>query len=238
MRWAFLLPLLLAAPVRAEITTAAECDAAVAADPGKAREAAAVWARTGGGVPAQLCEASALAAMGAHVSAGTLLTELGQAPGQMGAGLRAAILGDAARQWLAAGQPDLAVETLDAADRVTPPDSDRLLLRARAEATAGDWPAAEAALGVLLGAHPDDALGHALMAAALRRQGRPEAALAEAERATALAPGLPEAMFETGAALAETGQRAAAEKAWMALIAAYPRSALAESARVSLDRLN
>ncbi len=76
------------------------------------------------------------------------------------------------------------------------------------------------------------------MAAALRRQGRPEAALAEAERATALAPHLPEAMFETGAALAETGQKAAAEKAWMALIAAYPNSALAGSARASLDRLN
>ena len=57
---------------------------------------------------------------------------------------------------------------------------------------------------------PDDALAHALLAAALRNAGDPAAALAEAERARALDPDLPEALFETGAALAETGETARA----------------------------
>ena len=60
---------LLAAPgARAEIRSADECAAAVAADPAAAREDAAVWLRMGGGVPARLCEASALAALGAHAA--------------------------------------------------------------------------------------------------------------------------------------------------------------------------
>lgn len=239
MRWTFLLLLLLAAPAEAEIRSAEDCAAAVASDPGAAREAAAVWERLGGGVPAQLCEADALAAMGAHGTAATLLTRLGETPERaVGAGLRAVILGDAARQWLAAGQPGLAVQVLDQADRIAPPDGERLTLRARAAAADEDWPAAQAALAALLAEHPDDALGHALMAAALRRQGDTGGALAEAEKARALAPDLPEALFEAGAALAESGQRAGAQRAWMALIAAYPDSALADAARAALARLN
>ena len=48
MRWLF--PFLLAAsPALAEIRSADDCAAAIAADPARAREAAAVWQRTGGG---------------------------------------------------------------------------------------------------------------------------------------------------------------------------------------------
>lgn len=243
-RWAFpcLLALagLAAGPVRAEAIASAEaCSAAVAADPAKAREAAALWERSGGGVAARLCEADALAAMGAHVTAATLLTRLGETPGRaIGAGLRAVIFGDAAREWLAADRPDLALAVLGQADALVPADGDRMTLRARAAAAEGDWPGAQAALAALLAAHPDDALGHALMAAALRRQGDLPGALAEAQQAKALAPTLPEAMFEEGAALAETGQKAPAQRAWMALIEAYPDSALAEAARASLAELN
>lgn len=245
MRWAFLFVGLMTglaatpAPLWAQIASAEDCAAAVAANPAKAREDAALWQRLGGGVAARLCEADALAAMGAHVTAATLLTRLGENPGRaIDAGLRAVILGDAAREWLAAGQAQLAIQVLDQADLVAPADGDRLTLRARAAAADANWPQAQAALERLLNEHPDDALGRALMAAVLRRQGDPAGALVEAERARTLAPTLPEAMFEVGAALAETGRRVEAQRAWMALIAGYPDSALAEAARAALTSLN
>ena len=240
MRPLFLALLLAASPAAAaEIRTPAQCDAAVAADPAAAREAAAVWQRMGGGVPARLCEASALSALGAHATAAQLLTNLAANPNRaMSAGLRAVILTDGARQWLAADRPDLARAALDRAARITPPDADRQVLIARVAAAEGDWPAARAALTAALAADPDDALAHALMAAALRNEGDPAAALAEAERARALDPGLAEALFETGAALAETGETRRASQVWLELIALHPDSSLAALARANLQRLN
>jgi tetratricopeptide (TPR) repeat protein len=218
--------LLAAAPAAAEIRSADACAAAVDADPAAAREQAAVWQRLGGGVPARLCEAEALAALGAHATAARLLTGLATNPNRaMSASLRATVLADAGRQWLAAGRPDLAREALAEADRITTPSRDRRLLAARAAAAEADWPAAEAAL-------------RALLEAALRNAGDSQAALAEAEAAHRLDPGLPEALFETGAALAETGQPDRAAEVWLELISADPESELAALARANIQRLN
>ena len=43
----------------ADIGSAEDCQRAIDTDASTAREAAAVWARSGGGVPARLCEAAA-----------------------------------------------------------------------------------------------------------------------------------------------------------------------------------
>ncbi len=240
MRWLLLLAALAAAPAaRAEIRSAEACRAAVASNPAAAREEAAIWSRLGGGVPARLCEASALAAMGAHASAAELLTAMAANPNRaMSAGLRAIVLADGAREWLAAGRPDLARAALAEADKITDPDPDRQLLLARAAAAEADWPTARTTLEALLAAKPDDALAHALLAATLRHQHDPAAALAEAERARALDPDLPEALFETGAALAETGKPEAAATVWLELIDHHPDNALAPLARANLQRLN
>jgi tetratricopeptide (TPR) repeat protein len=239
MRWLLLILALAPVAARAEIASPEECAAAVAADAGRAREEAALWERLGGGVPARLCEADALAALGAHATAARLLTRLAENPNRaIGAELRAVILADGAGQWLAAERPDLARAALDQADRIAPPDADRLVLRARADAALADWPAAQAALERAVAADPGSAIAHALLAAALRRQGEPEAALAEAERAYALAPDLPEALFETAAALAETGDTARAGELWLRLIRAHPESDLAAPARANLQRIN
>ena len=126
MRWLFL-PLVLATPAAAEIRSAEDCAAAVAADPAAAREAAAVWHRLGGGVPARLCEADALAAMGAHAhrraapDRGSPRTRTAPSRPRV----RAVVLADGAGQWLAAGRPDLARAALAEADKLTPPDAAR-----------------------------------------------------------------------------------------------------------------
>ena len=61
---------------------------------------------------------------------------------------------------------------------------------------------------------------------------------AEAEKARHLDPTLPEALFETGAAAAETGDSAKANAIWLQLIETYPDSDLAALARANLQRLN
>jgi tetratricopeptide (TPR) repeat protein len=226
-------------PAAADIGSADACAAAVAADPAAAREEAALWARTGGGVAARLCEADALAALGAHGNAALLLTRLAENPNRsMAAELRAVVLGDAAGQWLAAGRPDMARAALAQADRIVDPDPRRLILRARAEAAEADWPAARATLDRAVGTDPDDPLPHALLAATLRNLGDPRAALAEADTALRLAPELPEALFEAAAARAELGDVPGATRLWQQLIALGPDSELAAISRRNLQALN
>ena len=77
----------------------------------------------------------------------------------------------------------------------------------------------------------------ALLAATLRNQDDPAGALAEAQRALALSPDLPEALFESGAASAEAGDKAAAARAWLRLLEVAPQSDLAPLARANLQRL-
>src|SRR5690606_33746399 len=123
------------------------------------------WTRRGGGAEARLCEAAALAAMGATATAARLLTALAANPNRaMGVQSRATALIDAARLWLDAGAPDLASEALDSAARLTPDEREIALVRADIAAAEGDWPAALAALDARLAADPEDAPARALRA--------------------------------------------------------------------------
>lgn len=224
------------AGARPEIASAAECAAALAADPAAAREAAARWRVLGGGAEAEVCEAAALEAVGAPGAAALILTRLAENPRRaLAPSLRLAVFEDAARLWLEAGRADLALAVLANLDRLAPADPGRTVLRARAQASLGDFAAAAATLAA---APPDDAAARALRAAALRLGGDPAAARAEAAAALALAPDLPEALFEAAAAAAETGDRAAAGALWLRLLAAHPDHDLATAARRNLAALN
>ncbi len=240
MRRLFLaVSLALASPVSAEIASTADCARAIRADPAAAREDAAVWARTDGGVEARVCEAAALEALGAYATSARLLMALAENPNRaIGVPGRAVLFEDAARLWLDAGQTALARAALGSADRLTEAPPRRLMLRARVEAASGDWSAARASLDDVLAAEPDSAMALALRAATARRLGDPVAALADAERARALDPALPEATFETAAALAETGRTAEAAGLWLKLIRVSPDTPLAEAATRNLQTLN
>ncbi|MBP7000612.1 hypothetical protein [Amaricoccus sp.] len=234
MHRAFLAALLLASPAAAaEIRDAAGCEAAIAESPEAAREQASLWKRLGGGADAELCEAAALEAMGADGSAALILTNLAENKRRLLAPeRRVSIYEHAARLWLADGRPDLALAILDNLDRVAPPRTEsRLVLRARAQAAEGDHAAAAATLAA---AEPGDAGAKALRAAALRLGGDPAAARAEADAALALAPDLPEALFEAAAAAAATGDPDTAEALWLRLIAVHPDHPLATAARRNL----
>lgn len=189
-------------------------------------------------MPARLCEAAALEAMGATASAARLLTGLAQNPNRaMSRNLRVVTLADAARLWLEAGVPSEAAAALDAAEDIAPPDAERDVLRARVAAAEENWPGAIAALDRALATDPTDAEARVLRAAALRLSGDPQAARAEADRARADAPDLPAALFEAAAARAELGETAEAARLWLSLLERFPDHDLAAAARRNLQAL-
>lgn len=230
-----ILCLIFPAPVLADIGSVAECEAAIASDPQLAREAAGQWARSGGGVPAKVCEAAALEALGAKATAARLLSSVAENPGRaMPRDLRVILFEDSAGLWLEEGQPALAIASLDRADQLAPAGPDRMRLRARAEADAGNWSGATAALDALIAARPGDAEAHALRAASLRREHQFTMALWSAQAALRISPQLPEALLEAGAAAAELEDLPGARDYWMKLIRLHPDHALASSARRNL----
>jgi tetratricopeptide (TPR) repeat protein len=222
----------------AGIATVEECAQAIAADPARAREDAAAWSRSGGGVPARICEASALESMGATATAARLLTGLAEnASRPMAPDLRATLFEDAARLWLDEDRPDISRQALDRADTFAPPGPVRLKLRARVAAAEGDWSAATRALDAAIAQDLSDADAYALRAASLRHDGNLGAALASARGALEIAPDDPAGLFEAGAARAEDGDAEGAAADWTRLITLHPDDDLAPVAARNLARL-
>ncbi|WP_424932797.1 tetratricopeptide repeat protein [Amaricoccus macauensis] len=226
------------APALADIGSTAECEAAIASDPQLAREEAGQWARSGGGVPAKICEAAALEALGATATAARLLSSVAENPSRaMPRDLRVVLFEDSAGLWLDAGQPGLALASLDRASQLSPTDPQRLRLKARVMAAAGDWAGATDALNQLIAERPRDAGAHALRAATLRHDEMHVEALWSAQAALRISPELPEGLFEAGAASVDLDDLSSARDYWLKLIKLYPDHALATPARRNLAAL-
>jgi tetratricopeptide (TPR) repeat protein len=231
--------LILALPGTAQaMTSAAECQAAIAADAEAAREAAAQWVLSGGGAEARLCEAAALTALGAIGTAAEKLTMLAQDRGvNLSAGLRAQILEDAGGLWLDAGQPKIAAEVLDAALQLAAPDVGRLLATVQAHRSAGNMRDARAILELLVAQYPDEPDALALAAEFALLQDQATRALELAGTALRRDPAHAEAMFRRAEAYARLGQRERAAEAWLALVAAHPGTDIADRARAAVQGL-
>lgn len=220
------------------MTSAAECQAAIAADAEAAREAAAQWVLSGGGAEARLCEAAALTALGAIGTAAEKLTMLAQDRGvNLSAGLRAQILEDAGGLWLDAGQPKIAAEVLDAALQLAAPDVGRLLATVQAHRSAGNMRDARAILELLVAQYPDEPDALALAAEFALLQDQATRALELAGAALRRDPAHAEAMFRRAEAYARLGQRERAAEAWLALVAAHPGTDIADRARAAVQGL-
>lgn len=239
MRSAFVLLLLLGAGMtHAEIGSIEECGAAISADPESARENAAVWYHSGGGLPARLCEAAALEEMGAYATAARLLTGMAENPNRaMDTELRSTLFADGARLWLDAGQPDLALAAWTRSLDLTPDQPVDGVLAARIHAANGDWGQTVTVLTEHVTAHPGDATALALLAAAERRNGNPAEALKAADAAMEAAPYSPIAMFELGAAQAEMGMFDEATETWDRFVTLHPEHDLADAARRNIDAI-
>lgn len=216
----------------------AECMQRITEDPQRAREEAAQWLVLGGGAEARACEARALEALGARVTAAAILAEVAADWGNgLPAFSRAAMMRDAGRLWLAEGNFAVAEQALTQAIAIGLDDADTRVMRAEARGRQGLWSGAIDDLNTALAENADRPDLLSLRAAAHRKFGDPASALADADAALAILPTYPEAMFEKGAALAVAGRVPEALEVWFELIRLHPDSRMAELARRNIQQL-
>jgi regulator of sirC expression with transglutaminase-like and TPR domain len=198
------------------------CLNAVDRDPEAGREAAAEWARFGGGAPAQVCEALALSALGAYAAAaGTLDRTAATAPGAR-AEDRAEMLALAAEFWRAARRGAEAEASANAALSLVPGHGAALRVRGLARLDAESYGAAAADLSAAGRSFPDDAGLWTARAAARAGMFDHRGALQDANRALALDPDLAEALLQKGLAQVALGDKASARETLLAAIDAAP----------------
>lgn len=224
------------APVRGY----AECLARTDADPTAGREAAAEWKRFGGGVPALICEALALSALGADDAAARALDDAATREPDLTRAQRAEMLALAAQFWLGAGRGDEADASATAALAIVPRQPDALRARGAARIGAARFAAAAVDLSAALDGAPDDA--GLWVARARARAGMFDHAGSadDAARALALAPDLAEAWLLKGLAEVALDRTGAAQTSLMAAIGADgapPGGDIAARARATIQRM-
>lgn len=236
---ALLALLALAPPAQAQVRDPDRCQTLAASDPEAAVEAAREWARFGGGVPAGVCEALALEALGALGTAGRRLEELArQAPeAELAPAERATLLEIAAGFHLRAGRPGPALAAAEAGLALPGASSALNRLKAEALVETGEPQQALVALNAALAARPDDVIGLKLRARLRREAGAAEGALADAAEAVRLAPEDAEAWFQKGAAEAALDRETEARESLLTAISLDREGPIGAAARTELQRM-
>jgi tetratricopeptide (TPR) repeat protein len=227
--------------VEAAPTAAAEYDACLrkaANQPEAAYEDATGWARTrGGGEPAQHCAAVALFNAGQWRRAAEAFTDLAGRYRDRRALLRASLVAQAGRAWLAADEPARAVAALSAAIDIAPDSAIFWIDRAEARAAAGGYWEAIDDLNRALDLDPRRGEAYALRAAAYRRVEALDLAREDADRAVELAPKFPEAWLERGILKRLANDAAGARRDWREVLLLEPDGAAAEAARAQIEAM-
>lgn len=215
-----------------------DCMAQARSDPETALERAFAWRDLGGGDPARHCVAVALIGLERYEDAARRLEALAQDIAPENAGLRPAILAQAAQVWHLADRAEQALAAQNAAVELVPDDAELHLERAITLATLGRfWDAVDDLNRVLdLGPERPEAL--VLRASAYRHLEVLDLARDDIARALALAPNDPNALLERGMLRRLAGDRAAAREDWLRVIALAEGRPPAEAARAALARLD
>lgn len=193
-----------------------DCITLARTDAEASRREAARWEAIGGGAQARHCAAVSLIALGAPREAAEILTEIGsRGNSRLGADDRVSMLSLAGELWLQLGQHQLAKRCFEVALKIKPSYRTSLIGAAHAAAGLGDHAAAEKHLTNQLKRDAKDVEALTFRASALRLQGKPKRALADATSATKLFPDNALAWFEKGAAERALGQDETARKSWL-----------------------
>ncbi|MEM8788264.1 MAG: hypothetical protein AAGE76_08375 [Pseudomonadota bacterium] len=234
MRWAVLAVLLWPAPAMAEISSMAECDDAIRANPSIARAQALAWIARGGSVPARLCAASALRAEGAPQAAAEELTALGQNMSLvMEPSLRGKIFVEAGLIWFELGNFKTAADALHVGAKLAPDTPGVLRALGQAQAEYGALDKAETALDRALDKDGADTDARFLRAQVRRAQGN----LAGAKTDLDLLGDAPAIDLERAHVHADAGENKAAADLAFAIIEAAPDPDIAAEARTLLQTL-
>jgi tetratricopeptide (TPR) repeat protein len=259
-RFGLLLPLMLGAanasadpagpvlppPVAASPPLSAEADAETydrcmqlaREKPREARALAQAWLARGGAHPADHCAAVALIGLGKYQEGATRLQALAQAMIMKApAALRADVLDQAGQAWLLAGDPVRAYAAEGQAVSLKPGDSDLLIDRAEAAASAGYLDQAVADLDRVLKTHPDRVDALIYRASAYRALDRLDPARADIDKALARAPHSAAALLERGNIRRLEGDATGARGDWEEVGHIAPGSPADMAARANLEHL-
>lgn len=223
------------------------CMDRVATNAQAALDEARAWQKQGGGHPAGHCAAAAMMQLGQVQAAAQALQALADDPNERDRSLRASLFAQAAHAWLSADEPEKAQAAAQRGLDIVNDQPDLLVLHARALAEQRRFSDAVSDLNRAIDVWTADtaavstsvalADAYVFRASALRQMRAVDAAAADLKRALAIVPNHPEGLLELGIVNALQGDREGAKKAWMATIAADPKTPAAEEARINLDRI-
>jgi tetratricopeptide (TPR) repeat protein len=191
----------------------ARCLDLLPADPVGARGFARGWFMQGGGEGAAQCEALAQLSLGEADAAAEALERIA-ARSEAGLAARAAVFGQAAEAWRAAGKPQRAAAAASLALALTPQDPDLLLERALARLALDQVSGALADLDLAAVLEADRAETWIWRAAAQRRLENFRSAEDSITTALRLAPRNVEALLERGILRQLRGEVEAARRDW------------------------
>lgn len=226
-------------PVSPRIADGAEygrCLDMLTIDPWSAAKFAETWQADDGGDAATHCLALSTVAMGEPDRGAAMLERLGGASAAPQV-VRAAIYGQAAEAWLAAGEARDAHTAASLALALSPEDVELLIGRAAASAALDRHADSEADLSraLTLDAGRTDAL--VLRGTAWRHLGQLDHAQDSLDRALSQDPDSPEALLERGILRQRHDDREGARRDWERAIELAPDSAAADLAQQNLALL-
>ncbi len=211
----------------------ARCLDLLPSDPVGARGFARDWLMQGGGEGAAQCEALAQLSLGEAESAAEALERIA-ARSEAGLAARAAVFGQAAEAWRAAGKPQRAAAAASLALGLTPQDPDLLLERAMARLALNQESGALADLDLAVVLDADRAEVWIWRAAAQRRLEQLRPAEDSISNALRLSPRNVEALLERGILRQLRGEAGDARRDWERVLELAPDSAAADLAAQNL----
>ena len=207
-------------------------------NPGAAQSLAQTWHEQGGAHPAEHCAAVALVGLKRYKEAATRLEALAQAMTSAPTGLRADVFDQAGQAWLLAGDAVRAYAAAGQALGLQPNDSELLLDRAEAAASAGYYDKAVADLDHVLKSNPNRVEALIYRASAYRALERLDPALADVEKALAKAPNSVPALLERGNIRRLSGDREGARADWERIGQLAPGTQADMAAKANIERLD
>jgi len=213
------------------------CMAASSANPQGALADAENWVRSGGGVPAEHCAASALFNLKRYAEAGTRLDRIAGGPAKLDVEFRVALFNQAGNAWLVAGEAQRAVQSFSGALALSANDADLYADLARAQAMRRNWHEVVLDLNAALQLSPRRADLLVLRASARRALKRYEDAKLDIEAALKIKPGDGSALMERGLLRRQLGEIGGARRDFEAALKSGP-GAIAAEAKANLEEIN
>ena len=214
------------------------CMTLVDRSPTDALESAVAWEKKGGGAAARHCEALAYVGLGQFEDGALALERIAQTMPQAQAALAAAIFHQAAKAWIDADNPQLALHDANEGLKLQPKSVDLLIFRAWIYGNAGEFSDALEDINTANDLAPNRADTLVLQATAYRHLEKFDLARDSIALALKAEPDNPDALLEHGIQLLQANDKDGARAEWLRVLQVSPTSPTAEDARKYIEALD